>query len=398
MSSIALLAVFLALLNPVAASQAASRTGVGSFAQLSENARKANDENRLDDAIALYRRALTLRPSWAEGWWSMGTIYYDRDAYAKAATAFQKLTVLQPQNGTGYAMLGLCEFELGRDQLALKHIEKGKSLGLQKNPDLWHVVLFHEGILLQRKGSFQAAQDTLEELCLQTGSSDKVANVLGMAMLRLNAKDPPAPGSDDAVIILGVGRAECLAGQKKYDEAKPAFEGIVGQNPDYPNIRYVFGLFLTELRDIPGAVEQFKEEIKNHPDHVFARLRIAAVDYKVNSPEAIPFAKEAVQLDPQQPFSHYLLGLLLLDVDDYANAIPELEIAEKGLPHEPKIYFALGAAYSRAGRRKEAAQARATFARLTEEQKKTLNGEAQAEPRSSGPEQVRIGDLPAAPH
>ena len=380
---------------PLAVGQSGSAHQPGTFATLSSQADAARDADRLDEAINLYRRALALRPSWAEGWWSLGTIYYDRDAFAKAAPAFQKLIALQPQNGTGYAMLGLCEFELGRNELALKHIEKGKDLGLQKNPDLWHVVLFHEGVLLQRKGSFQAAQDTLEELCLETGQSDKAANVLGMAMLRLNTKEP-AP--QDAPVVLGIGRAECLAGQKKYDEANPAFEGIVSQNPNYPNIHYAFGLFLTELRDIPGAVEQFKEEIKNHPDHVLARLRIAAVDYKVNSAEGLPFAKEAVKLEPQQPFTHYLLGLLLLDVDDYENAIPELELAEKGLPREPKIYFALGAAYSRAGRRKEAVQARITFARLTEEQKKNPNGEAQTEPRSSGPEQVRIGDLPAAPH
>jgi predicted Zn-dependent protease len=232
---------------------------------------------------------------------------------------------------------------------------------------------------------------------LQTGSSDKVANVLGMAMLRVNAKDPPPQGSTDAAVVLGIGRAECLAGQKKYDEARPAYEGIVSQNPAFPNIHYAFGLFLIELRDIAGAVEQFKEEIENHPDDVVARLRIAAVDYKVNSAEAIPFAEEAVNLDPRQPFTHYLLGLLLLDIDDYASAIPELEVAQKGLPREPKIYFALGSAYSRAGRRKEAAQARATFARLTEEQKKTAGAE-QPEPRSSGPEQIPVGDIPTAPH
>jgi len=396
MLRIALLAMLFALLCPFAAPQGASRI-VGSFTQLSESARKANDENRLDDAVRLYTKALALRPSWAEGWWSLGTIYYDRDAFAKAATDFQKLTALQPQNGTGFAMLGLSEFELGRDELSLKHIQKGKNLGLQTNPDLWHVVLFHEGVLLQRKGSFQAAQDTLEELCLQTGSSDKVANVLGMAMLRVNAKDPPPQGSTDAAVILGIGRAECLAGQKKYDEAKPAFEGIASQNPEFPNIHYAFGLFLIELRDIAGAVEQFKEEINNHPDDVVARLRIAAVDYKVNSAEAIPFAEEAVNLDPQQPFTHYLLGLLLLDVDDFTSAIPELEVAQKGLPREPKIYFALGSAYSRAGRRQEAAQARATFARLTEEQKKAAGAE-QPEPRSSGPEQIPVGDIPTAPH
>ena len=94
------------------AQQASASKHPATFAQLSAQADAARDADRLDEAINLYRRALALRPSWAEGWWSLGTIYYDRDAYDKAAFAFQKLVALQPQNGTAQAMLGLCEFGL----------------------------------------------------------------------------------------------------------------------------------------------------------------------------------------------------------------------------------------------------------------------------------------------
>jgi tetratricopeptide (TPR) repeat protein len=347
------------------------------FTTLSSQANAARDANHLDAAASLYRRALALRPSWAEGWWSLGTLEYDQDHYAKAAAALKKVVALQPQNGTAYAMLGLSEFELGRPQLALQHIEKGKNLGLQKNPDLWHVVLYHEGILLQRKGSFQAAQDTLEELCLEVGPNENAATVLGLTMLRLRSDTPPGP--PDGGIVAQVGRAECLAGQKKYDEARPILESLVKDNSTYPNIHYAFGLFLIELRDVPGAVEQFKQEIANNPKDVLARLRIGAVEFKEDSASAIPYVEEAVKLDPQSPFAHYLLGMLRLDVDDYLKAIPELEIAEKGMPREPKIYFALGTAYSRAGRRQDAARARASFQRLTEEAAKSSTPPANAD-------------------
>ncbi len=377
-------------------SASAQQRGGDTFQKLADQAQRANDENRLDDAARLYAKALTLRPRWAEGWWALGNLQYDQDRYAKAAADFEKVIALQPENGTAHAMLGLCEFELGHAAPALRHIERGKSLGLQKNPDLWHVVLYHEGILLQRKGSFQAAQDTLEELCLQTGSNDKVAMVLGMTMLRLSAAEPPQPGSTDADVVLRVGRAECLAGQKKYDESRPALEQAVREHPNYPNIHYAFGLFLLELRDVTGAVDQFKQETVNQPNDVVARLRIAAAEYKQDSAAGIPYAEEAVKLAPQQPYGHYLLGLLRLDVDDYLKAIPELEIAEKGLPREPKIYFALGTAYSRAGRKKESAEARATFARLTEEAKKGA-AEASPGPRTSGPDNIPVGDMPPPP-
>ncbi len=338
-----------------------------SFAALSKQAAEARDSDRLEEAVALYTRALALQPKWAEGWWSLGTLQYDQDHYAKAAVDFEKLLALQPKNGTAHAMLGLCDFELGRDQLALQHIQKGKNIGLTKDTGLWNVVLYHEGILLQRKGSFEAAQETLEGLCLGGVQGDEVANVLGMALLRLTTKSPPPQGAADAAVVTRVGRAECLAGQKKYDDARLSFEELVKEYPTYPNLHYAFGLFLLELRDVPGSVDQFKEEIKNNPNHVLARLRIAAVLYKEDSAAGIPYAEEVIKLDPRQGFAHYLLGLLLLDSGNYERALPELEIAQKSFPREAKLYFALGTAYSRAGRKQDAARARSTFGRLTKE-------------------------------
>jgi tetratricopeptide (TPR) repeat protein len=352
-----------------------------SFDALAHQAAAARDADRLADAVTLYRRALTIRPAWAEGWWSLATLEYDQDHYAKAAYSFRKVIALQPNNGTAEAMLGLCEFELGHEELALRHIESGRKLGLQKNPELQTVVLYHQGLLLQRKESFQAAQDTLEELCLETGPNDQAASVLGMTMLRLTSASLPEPDSPNAAIVLRVGRAECLAGQKKYDDANRAFQEIARVNPNYPNIHYAFGLFLLETRNVPDAVEQFKQEIQNRPDDVIPRLRIAAAEYKEDSGAGIPYAEEAVKLAPQQPFAHYLLGLLRLDLDKYQEAIPELELAEKGLPHEPKLYAALASAYSRAGRKQEAAKARATFARLNEQAKKSAQ-DTQATDRS----------------
>jgi len=71
-----------------------------------------------------------------------------------------------------------------------------------------------------------------------------------------------------------------------------------------------------------------------------------------------------VKLDPQLIAGHYVLGLLLLDTDNYLRAIPELEIVQKARPQYAKVYLALGAAYARAGREADAARARAAFQRL----------------------------------
>lgn len=394
--AILLAAVVLAPLTQPSAGQASASAAAKNFPALAAKADAARDLDHLDEAVRLYHAALALRPSWAEGWWSLAMLEYDRDRYAASAVAFRKLLALQSSNGTAHAMLGLCEFELRHYDQALRHIQKGKSLGLQKNPDLWQVVLYRQGILLQRRGKFQAAQEALAELCLLTGPSEKVNSVLGMTMLRSDAVEAPTPGSIDAQIVMSVGNAECLAGQKKFDDAKPIFERTVVEHSDYPNLHYAYGLFLIEVHDVGGAVEQMKQEIKNVPNNVIARLRIAAIQFKHDSLAGIPYAEEAVKLDPKSPFGHYVLGLLRLDVDDYLKAIPELEIAQKGMPKEPKIYFALGTAYSRAGRKEDAARARATFQELSEEIKRLQ--ESSHEPDATGESRISINDSDMSPH
>jgi tetratricopeptide (TPR) repeat protein len=83
------------------------------FAALSTQANAARDNNQLDQAATLYKRALALRPQWTEGWWSLGAIQYDRNQYADAARAFQALVggrfgrLYWPGLGlTGFALVG----------------------------------------------------------------------------------------------------------------------------------------------------------------------------------------------------------------------------------------------------------------------------------------------------
>jgi tetratricopeptide (TPR) repeat protein len=389
-SSTALLLILFGLVyGPFACAQ--SNAAPASFVALAAKADAARDANRLDDALLLYKNALALRPGWAEGWWSLGTIQYDQNAYAEAARAFRKVVTLAPRNGTAYVMLGLSEFELGRDDLALQHLEKGESLGLDKDPELRHVFLYHQGVLLQRRGKFQAARDILEQLCLQGVESGELVRTLGMTLLRQRSKAQPAPGSEDAEVVTRVGRAGCLAGQKNFDEGRKDLGAVVSQHPKYPWIHYAFGLFLVEASDLPAAVAEFKAEIENNPADVVSRLQIAVAMYKTDSAAGLPYAEEAVKLAPQQPFGHYLLGMLLLDTDNYQKAIPELEIAQKAFPRESRIYLALGTAYSRAGRKQDAARVRAAFQRLTEGQTSKA-GSGQEGGDAGG--RIRVEDVP----
>lgn len=362
-------------------------------ASLASQAEAARNADRLEEAESLYKQALVLRPHWTEGWWSFGTIAYDRDSYPDAERAFLKVTNLAPNNGNAFVMLGLTEFELGHDSLALQHLEKGMRLGIDESENLRQVALYHRGVLLQRAGRFQAAKDTLEQLCMQGVESAAEIRVLGMVLVRSRSRQAPADGSEDALILDQIGRASCRAGQKKFDDAKQILDEAVASRPKYPNVHFAFGLVLLEANDPAAAEAQFKEEIENNPADLVSRLQIAADMYKTNSPEGLIYARQAVQLAPREPFAHYLLGMLLLDTGDYQGAIPELQIAHKAYPREAKIYIALASAFSGAGRREEASRVRAEFARVSQE--KQSASESTTESHSGHSEEIGMDSVHA---
>jgi tetratricopeptide (TPR) repeat protein len=351
-----------------------SATGSKGFDTLAKRADDARDAGRLDEAEKLYRQALVQNPKWAEGWWSVGTLYYDRDQYTEAELAFGKVVALDPKQGTARAMLGLCEFELGKSDRALKDIEASKALGVLEDKQLRDVVMYHDGVLLQRAGQFEAAKAALSSLCLNGVRSGELAGTFGMVALRMHADAPPDAATEDGKVVQHVGRAACLNAAKEYEAAKTEFDQVIARAPHFPLVHYAYGCALVDARDIPGAVKEFEAEIAEQPKSVLPRLHIAVAEYKVDSAAGLKYAEEAVQLDPKLPLGHYLLGLLLLDTGEYERAVPELEIARKAFPQEGRIDLSLATAYAHVGRPQDAAQARAEFARKKQAEQAKAEG------------------------
>src|SRR5215813_69418 len=370
MGKVALNSVMVALLALSAPPSWARQrpTSPGDFDQVAARAEQARSANRVEEAMELYRKGLSLRPRWAEGWWYLGALLYERDAFADAAVALSKATAFSPKFGTAWVMLGLCEFKLGRFNEALTHIRQGRKLGASADPQFKKVMLYHEGVLLIGKGAFEQAQETLDLLSRDGVENEDVINALGLSVLRIRFSDLIAGDSTMRQLVRRAGLAEHLAAQKKFDEALGEYERFVTDFPTKPNVQYAFGRYLLTSRDEERAVVAFQHEIENNPTHLPAHLLLASA--KLNLKDfagGLPYAEKAVKLNPQAPLGHYLLGSLLLENDQTARAITELETAGRLAPSEAKIYFALGRAYARANRQKDAAAARATFARLTKQ-------------------------------
>ena len=357
-----------------------ARPAAQDFDDLSARATAAREADRIDEALALYRRALAVRPQWDEGWWYLGTLLYERDSYADAARAFREAARLQPKAGMIWAMLGLCEFKIAAYEDALKHLRRGRELGIPAdNRELARVIRYHEGQLLLLEGDFETAQQVFGGLAYDGVRTDDLVTALGFAVLRIQS----LPGKVDpasAAIVRLAGEAEFLAATKKFDEAQRAYTELAAKYPKTHNVQYAYGIYLLQNRDAEGqAVEAFRREIENTPAHRLARLMIANVKLKNKEAAAgIPFAEESLKLYPRDPLGHYILGRLLFDAGQTERSIRELEAAREFYKEEPKIYFQLARAYARANRKADADRARAEFTRLNQLRESAPGGGAPA--------------------
>ena len=348
----------------LAGSPANAQRQSATFSQLSKKAAEARDADRLDEAVALYKKALTLRPKWEDGWWALGTLQYDQDRYPQAAQAFERLLAVNPANGTAHAMLGLCQSELGQDEPGLKNLLAAEKLGVVKDEQLRKVALYHMGLLQLRTRRFSAARQTLSKLASEKVETKELTTALGWAGLLVRPQDAPAEGTDGAGIVQRVGQAEALLARKDFASAKDLYAQLAKDSPGYPNLHLAFGRCLLDASEIDEAVAEFQRELERDPKNTNSMLEIAAARYQSDSKDGLKYAEEAVKLAPGVPFGHYILGLLRLDTGDAAGAIPELETANKALPSEASVYFSLGRAYASVGRKADAVKARAEFARL----------------------------------
>jgi tetratricopeptide (TPR) repeat protein len=362
--------------QPSPQTQANAETEFERFAKLADEARLAE---RFEDAVSLYGQALKIKPKWPDGWWYVGAIFYQKDLYVQARDAFQNLVALEPERGPAWAMLGLCLFQTGEYERAAVSLQRGRSLGVNDNSELAGVVRYHTALLYVRFEYFENAYDILAEFVRAGHESPKVVEAFGLTMLRmpfLPAEIPPAQREK----VLIAGQAGYNMAARRLDQSRAAFETLLSQYPNDPNVHYGFGVFMLS-QDSDVALKEFKRELEISPSHFPSMVQMAFEYLKRDQfDNALPLAEKAVQLAPKLFAARNVLGRVLLELGQVERAIKELEEGVKLAPSSPEMHFALARAYTRAGRKQEATRERELFKKLQDEfnQKRQLDNSGAA--------------------
>ena len=154
--------------------------------------------------------------------------------------------------------------------------------------------------------------------------------------------------------------AEALEQQGKWEPAELEYEGMIKTDPAAHGVHFLLGRLLLSRPDAgPDAPErakqEFLKELQIDPSNAGAQYilgELARRDEKWD--EAISRFSQATKLNPNFAEAYLGLGLSLVTVKKYEEAIPPLRTAERFMPGNPEVHHTLATALERSGHKEEA--------------------------------------------
>jgi len=331
--------------------------------------------------------------------WEQTIQEYASGQYTEAAGHLKEWLRTNSENGTAWAMLGLCDFAMKDFDNALIHLDRGAQLGLSGSPESIETARYTFGILLVHAGDFERASEILASANATGPPSEKVTYALGLALLR-SPKFPPPNNTTQAALVSAAGKIAVLLQQSKYDEAFPQFKQLLAKYPSAHFLHYAYGTALLALSEFDEAAAQMHAELTLSPRSELPLVRLASISLRQHkAADAIEWAQRALGLAPNSVEAHYLLGRASLENGNDASALRELEIASRLSPSSPEVHFNLAKAYDRVKLPEKAQQERAVFSRLNaaRESERSHHGtQIYSGPHDAG-EMTRQSSTPNAP-
>jgi tetratricopeptide (TPR) repeat protein len=342
------------------------------FDEVAAAAAAARDRGDLPRAIELFQQAVQLHPKWPDGWWYLGSLEYNTNAYGSAIDALTHYIELTPGAGPAMALRGLCEFEQRQYSESLQDLEHGTALGAAAQPRNTAIIVDHEALLLTHLGKFEEALGKYAVLVKHGAVNDSLIQGIGLAGLRMPIFPQDITPSQQQMVLL-VGRAAAAVMSGEMTTGQQLFDAVFHGFPSTPYVHYLYGylLFPTD----PGqAIAQFQQELAVSPSSAIVHSMLAWVyNSEGEYTDALPDARAAVIDDPSLPIAQLVLGRDLIETGNVQDGMSLLEGVLKTDPKNLEAHLGLVRAYSMLGRRDDAGRERLLCLALADKRASNAN-------------------------
>jgi len=260
------------------------------------------DRGQNDQAIYHYRKAVTLRPAYAEAHYNLARLLVEKGEFQDAIAHYEKALTINPDDAETHNNLGNVLLRVGRANEAIDHYRRA----LELQPD------------------YAEASCNLAGALLSKGDMDG-------AIINYSAGLALSPNHAEAQYNL----ASALLRKGRTDEAISHYQKTLELQPGNADARANLGSALLEKGRVQEAIAQYREALRVAPENVAAQSNLAwllatSSDPSLRSgPEAVSLAEKASRLSGgNRPLILRILAAAYAEAGRFTDAV---ETAQQAL-------------------------------------------------------------------
>jgi tetratricopeptide (TPR) repeat protein len=301
-------------------------------AQVFAEAKRLQQEGRLEDAIEAYRRAVALRPDYFEAWNNLGNALRSVRRFDESIASVREALRLRPDLAAIHSNLGLALAAVGRFEEAAASQKRA----IELMPDFAPA---HNNLGLALRG-LDRAEESL--LCYERA-------------IEL------APGFVEA----HRNRAAALQSLKRLDEAASSYERALQLDPACAEAHYNLANVFRDLKRLDDAIASYRRSLERKSDLIEAHLNLGDTLRELGRPdEAVVSFERVLAMDARHLAAYRGLGMALREMNRLDDAVAAYRSALELVPDNAELYLDLGGALQEAGKFAEAREACETARRL----------------------------------
>lgn len=309
----------------------------------------ALDRQQPKEAKEWLDKALKIAPKSPLVHHAFGRFYYYNREYDKAERALQEVLRLDSKNFLAQIDLGDVYMN-GLQRPAQAVIAYRAAVSINPNHAGAHQGL---GIALAASSQRDEAERELRTAGKLAPNNPLPWLALGRLYLAQSKTDDALEAYDFALKIQAnlmpalIGRGDALLGANNFNGAVEEFARVTKQTPNNAEAQLKLGMAYQALKNWPAAEKAYLAALQINPNLPLANNNLAWI-YAVNkgdSPQALIFARKAVNLEPNTAVFQDTLGWVLRSQGKLAESESILLKASQMKPESAETYFHLGKVY-----------------------------------------------------
>jgi tetratricopeptide (TPR) repeat protein len=250
-------------------------------------------QGRTDEAIDVYKKAITLDPNLAEAHFNLANELFERRSFETAILHYKSAISLNPGIAGAHYNLGKALQETGRDDDAAESYQNA----IKRKPD-YAEAYFCLGVIFHDRNRLGEAEE-----CYQQAISAK---------------------ADYAEAFYNL--ADVLSEQGKYEEAEYSLRRAIFIKSDYAEAYNNLGNVLRDMGRREEALENYRVALDIKPGYADAYNNIAIAHRENGMPgDAMASCQKALDLRPDFAEAHWNMALALLTNGDFRSGWEKYE-------------------------------------------------------------------------